>query len=234
MVAPISDHTPLLLQLNPLPWRQPLRSFKFNNEWVLEPDFIELLKTNWAHYPPTNITTKLQYCIDDMAAWSRNASPNFRRLINKQRSQIEDFRATVDGATDPQLLNMHQNLANLLLQEESYWRQRSKVFWLSDGDSNSKFFHALASAYRQRNTRKKLHNDSGNWLTAHDDLCSLVRNYFTTIFAEKQGVTPTSSHVFRIKFQMMITILSHNHSQNKNFMKQYLICILINPPDRMV
>ncbi|KEH26190.1 endonuclease/exonuclease/phosphatase family protein [Medicago truncatula] len=38
LVAPISDHTPLLLQLDPLPWRKPYRCFRFNNAWLLEPE----------------------------------------------------------------------------------------------------------------------------------------------------------------------------------------------------
>jgi len=37
LVAPMSDHTPILLQLDPVPWRQPHRSFKFNNAWLHEP-----------------------------------------------------------------------------------------------------------------------------------------------------------------------------------------------------
>jgi len=82
---------------------------------------------------------------------------------------------------------MQQNLANLLLQEDSYWKQQSKVFWLSDGDTNSKFFHASASALRWKNSIKKLRDETGNWSTSHDDLCQVVRNYFTTMFAAKQG-----------------------------------------------
>lgn len=37
-----------------------------------------------------------------------------------------------DG-NDPQLESMQKNLASLILQEETYWHQRSKVYWLVDG-----------------------------------------------------------------------------------------------------
>lgn len=39
-------------------------------------------------------------------------------------------------------------LHELLLHEETYWKQRAKTFWIAEGDSNSKFFHAYASARR--------------------------------------------------------------------------------------
>jgi hypothetical protein len=128
LVAPISDHTPLLLQLDPLPWRQPYRCFRFNNAWLLEPELDQLVKDNWEHYPPSNIIAKLRHCSEDIASWSKNLVPNFRHLINKQRSAIEDFRNSHADASDPHVISMQNNLATLLLQEESYWKQRSKVF----------------------------------------------------------------------------------------------------------
>jgi hypothetical protein len=63
-----------------------------------------------------------------MSSWSKNLIPNFRQLINKQRSAIEVFRSSSADASDPQLISVQNNLATLLLQEESYWKQQSKVF----------------------------------------------------------------------------------------------------------
>lgn len=35
-------------------------------------------------------------------------------------------------------------LSELLLHEEVYWKQRAKMFWIKEGDTNSRFFHAHA------------------------------------------------------------------------------------------
>lgn len=167
--------------------RQPHHSFRFNNAWLLEPSLIQLVKDNWSQYPSSSIISKLSYCIEDINSWSKNISPNFRHQINKQRAQLEDICNSSRDAIDPRVEDMQKNLANLLLQEDTYWRQRAKVYWLADGDTNSKFFHASASARKRRNTIKKLRDPSGNWIVAHDELCSLVRNYFTNIFTSQQG-----------------------------------------------
>lgn len=135
----------------------------------------------------SNIITKLNYCVEDISTWSRDVFPNYRQLINKQRSKIDEARNSMLDGSDPSIEGMQKNLASLLLQEETYWRQRSKIFWLSDGDTNSKFFHASASARKKKNTIKKLKDAHGNWVMAHDDLCTLVRDYFTTIFAARHG-----------------------------------------------
>ncbi|MCH79483.1 RNA-directed DNA polymerase (Reverse transcriptase) [Trifolium medium] len=52
---------------------------------------------------------------------------------------------------------------------------------------NSKFFHASASARKRRNTIKKLHDNSGNWITFHDDLCTHIHDYFSNIFSALRG-----------------------------------------------
>jgi len=33
---------------------------------------------------------------------------------------------------------------------------------------------------------KKLRDNSGNWVTSHEYLCTLVRNYFTSLFRAQQ------------------------------------------------
>jgi len=101
LVAPMSDHTPLLLQLDPIPWKQPHLSFKFNNAWLLEPELINLVRNNWEHYPTTNMIAKLNYCVGDIKVWSHSAIPNFKHLINKQRTSIEESRNSATDANDP-------------------------------------------------------------------------------------------------------------------------------------
>lgn len=114
------------------------------------------LSSNWDHYPSSDIIQKLNYCADDISTWIRDIIPNYKQLINKQRAQIEEARnlIMVDGS-DTHMEGMQKNLASLLLQEHSYQRQRSKIFWLTDGDTNSKFFHSSASAGKRRNLIKK-------------------------------------------------------------------------------
>ena len=45
-----------------------------------------------------------------------------------------------------------QNALNVWLDAKStVWKQRSRNFWLTDGDCNMSFFHAKATNQKQRN-----------------------------------------------------------------------------------
>lgn len=53
---------------------------------------------------------------------------------------------------------------NLLERHEIYWKQRSKQFWLWEGDQNTRFFHRFATGRRKNNQLSGLQDGSGNWV----------------------------------------------------------------------
>jgi hypothetical protein len=75
-----------------------------------------------------------------------------------------------------------EKLSKVLKQEEEYWKQRSKTHWLRDGDSNTKFFHAMASARRKRNKIVKLCNNEGDITNDQSGMCNIAKEYFENLF----------------------------------------------------
>lgn len=79
-----------------------------------------------------------------------------------------------------------EKLNALLLHEEVYWQQRAKVFWLTEGDANTKFFHASASSRRKTNRIQFLESDSGTQVCDKDDMCTMIHEYFSDVFRGDQ------------------------------------------------
>lgn len=73
-------------------------------------------------------------------------------------------------------------LDELLVHEEVYWKQRAKSFWLLEGDSNSRYFHAFATSRKKKNKLTQLRDENGEVFTKHEDMCHIVKSYFTNLF----------------------------------------------------
>ncbi|XP_021600662.1 uncharacterized protein LOC110606213 [Manihot esculenta] len=49
------------------------------------------------------------------------------------------------------------------LEDRLKWKQRAKVFWLWEGDTNTRFFHAMATNRKRKNNVLRLQNSEGVW-----------------------------------------------------------------------
>ncbi|KAL5551591.1 hypothetical protein UlMin_001767 [Ulmus minor] len=67
-------------------------------------------------------------------------------------------------------------------KEELYWKQRSRVNWLKDGDKNTKFFHRKASNRRFKNEILGVCDENGCWQTDVGLVKSVFNDYFEAIF----------------------------------------------------
>ena len=63
-----------------------------------------------------------------------------------------------------------------------FWRQKSRVLWLREGDRNSKYFHALVNKRRARNRITQLLDENGNVVEDEEGLVAIATSYFRQIF----------------------------------------------------
>ena len=77
---------------------------------------------------------------------------------------------------------LQKRLNELQTINETYWRQRSRVQWLQEGDRNTAFFHRRASNRKSRNTIKGLLNEEGVWSSDRDEVAKVLIQYYENIF----------------------------------------------------
>lgn len=70
----------------------------------------------------------------------------------------------------------------LLDQQEVYWKQRSKQFWLQEGDTNTHFFHKYASSRKKNNKVDRIKDSEGNWKETPDEIKAAIEGYFSQLF----------------------------------------------------
>ncbi|KAG2268329.1 hypothetical protein Bca52824_062884 [Brassica carinata] len=77
---------------------------------------------------------------------------------------------------------LRRDLCKAYRDEESFWRQRSRVRWLKLGDRNTKYFHLCAKGRKNRNNIL-LHKDSqGREHFSEGSKGNIAVEYFRDIF----------------------------------------------------
>ncbi|XP_074364595.1 uncharacterized protein LOC141705594 [Apium graveolens] len=122
--AIVSDHEPIELKLmDTLMSRKHFR-FRFENSWLKEPSL--------------KLKLKLISVSSFMSKWGRNFYHKFRDKVKRQKEILNALKDREDEEGIKSYFEEREKLNEFLEHEESYWKQRAKIFWLKEGDTNSR------------------------------------------------------------------------------------------------
>lgn len=113
-------------------------------------------------------------------------------LFNVKRSrqrtkEIEDQLLTLQQELPTRAkLDLQSRLLNemdeLLEKEELYWRQRSHVVWLKDGDKNTDYFHEKATQRKRINIIHIIKDQNAVWVHDEKNIGNETIKFFTALF----------------------------------------------------
>lgn len=132
-----------------------------------------------------------------MTGWSKGHCRSFKKDIEDCRRQLHNIRLISSGEGQAELVELCRKMSRLLAQDDAYWRQRAKTHWYRDGDRNTKFFHASASARKKVNRILSLEDDAGNKVTDSNGMRMLGQNYFHDLFQQQSSDTTPVIGVMR-------------------------------------
>ncbi|KAJ6287645.1 hypothetical protein OIU78_001692 [Salix suchowensis] len=144
--------------------------FKFLKLWLDRPDFLDRVRRAWQTPvrgdPWFQLTTKLRVLKANLQSMHFATSLN---ISDRARQAKRDWEiAQVNQDSDP--LNDHlrnieraraQDYAALLRDEESFFKQRSRIQWLQMGDRNTGFFHKTLLHRQSRNSIHSITTSTG-------------------------------------------------------------------------
>ena len=79
-----------------------------------------------------------------------------------------------------------EGLNHTLLMEETFWRQKSGIQWLKEGDKNTRFFHAVASNKFKRSLIRRIKDSNKTWVEDQSTIGALAETYFKNILSSKE------------------------------------------------
>lgn len=86
-----------------------------------------------------------------MSRWGKTFFNKFREKVKMNKAKLNKLVDCCDARSVHEYLDEKKQLNLLLFNEETYWKERAKLFWLQDGDENTKLFHSFASARKKAN-----------------------------------------------------------------------------------
>ncbi|KAL0404334.1 UNVERIFIED_CONTAM: hypothetical protein Sradi_2074200 [Sesamum radiatum] len=118
-------------------------------------------------------------CFRFEAAWLQDSA--CEDIVTKNWSSPGSLGDKIASRTlGPRSLGTELN--SLILQEETYWKQRCKALWLKEGDRNSSFFHGKASTRHHTNSIRRLRNSAGEWTVSEEEVRRCILDYFEMVF----------------------------------------------------
>ncbi|XP_048593487.1 uncharacterized protein LOC125576967 [Brassica napus] len=178
-----SDHRPILADILIKPTRRS-RKFKFDKRWLDNEDLRQVILDGWKSpdLPPNaNIMEHIASCRRALSEWRKQNNVNSAKLVEELKEKVEGLYAD-DNATTEEIAAALRELSHALKAEEMFWKQKSRVFWLREGDRNTKFFHALTKQRRARNKITQLLDENGNIIEDEEGLVAIATSYFRQIF----------------------------------------------------
>ncbi|RVX09324.1 LINE-1 retrotransposable element ORF2 protein [Vitis vinifera] len=190
-----SDHSPICLETNPLKWGP--TPFRFENMWLLHPEFKEKFRVWWQEctgegWEGHKFMRKLKFVKSKLKEWNIMTFGDLKerkKLILTDLSRIDLIEQEGNLNSDLVLERTlrRRELEDVLLKEEVQWRQKSRVKWIKEGDCNSKFFHRVATGRRSRKFIKSLISERGETLNNIEDISEEIVNFFGNLYSKPVG-----------------------------------------------
>ncbi|XP_027062868.1 uncharacterized protein [Coffea arabica] len=146
------------------------------------------------------LAAKLRHLKGMLRAWSRESFGNIFNMVMVVKWEVSQLEVCFDENPSDHhrihLIELSAKLCNAQVNKDMFWHHKAKLQWLSNGDRNSKFFHAVVTKRRHKAVIHRIRSRSGEWLEAEVEIAKEVVSYFQELFSTNSG--PLHSQVLDV------------------------------------
>lgn len=152
--------------------------------WLRAADYKELVESAWC--AGRDGSSSLQATWNNLGLLGKSLKDSVRKEIQRLEKILKSLRTRpVSDSVIREEREVESQLCELFEREEIMARQRSRVEWLREGDRNTAFFHARASARRRTNKIKVLERSDGSRCEDSQGIKGMIVNFFGHFFSSE-------------------------------------------------
>ncbi|KAK4717557.1 hypothetical protein R3W88_015895 [Solanum pinnatisectum] len=146
---------------------------------------------------PSNLPNSIKMFQREATKWNKTTFGNIFHKIRRILIRFQGIQKSSAYLYNHFLWNLKAELQKeyeaLLKVEKDFWRTKSRIYWLSQGDANTKFFHTTTINRRRKNKINNLLGDTGNTIFDPIQIATHIQSYFPKLF--------TTNHPYNIRCQ---------------------------------
>ncbi|VFQ93922.1 unnamed protein product [Cuscuta campestris] len=190
-----SDHKPVLLTCFKEELGGP-KPFRFIDAWALHPSFLKVVNEYWKSTHPyggmAGLSSKLRGLKGVLTVWNKSTFGNIFSNLKEAEEQAISAQEAYEQDPNPSNREADNKGRAHLIQatniELLFWKQKANLKWISEGDCNSKFYHAYVKGRRAKAKIRCIYDQAGK---EHRDMENISRraiDHFTNVFSNTQSI----------------------------------------------
>ena len=160
--------------------------FRFDRRLKDNPAVQELIDKHWKQAGGASVCKKIAIVQGSIVAWNKKQQQNSRAIIEQRKIELEEAMTSAQDDA-PLIAIINQDLREAYKAEEDFWRQRTRVLWLSLGDRNTGYFHATTKGRKALNSITVLEDVNGEVHYKEEMITKTIVNYFTELFTSHEA-----------------------------------------------
>ncbi|WZY87251.1 hypothetical protein YC2023_033635 [Brassica napus] len=188
-----SDHRPLVTFIS-ADREEPTRRFRFDGRMINKEGFTESVRRGWrgtgqSQLMQIPLVQRLNRCKQHISRWKRHNQNNAEEIIGTLRAML-DKAVTSIAISQERKTELKDELNQAYIDEDIYWKQKSRVNWLRSKDCNTWHVHVVTKGKIIKKTINSIQDGQGVIHRGYKEISKVDVNYFQDLYASK-GTDPT-------------------------------------------
>ncbi|XP_020598796.1 uncharacterized protein LOC110038335 [Phalaenopsis equestris] len=164
--------------------------------WAAHPSYNNYIADLWkgiSHSDPLIKLSLLQIKIAKaLKSWSWNTFGNVHTTVQKAEEEVKALErgGQLGIEEEKKLLTAQNYLLSAIDYQEKILKQKESMNIFTDGDRNTRFFHAYIKYKRKCNTIHAIQNANGQWLQNNNDIANDAICYYKDLLNQDHHFRP--------------------------------------------